>query len=168
VKNGIETVDGQVREVDIIVCATGFDMTNTPRWPTTGRNKTDLGQLIAERGYSAAYMSVAMADFPNYFMQTGPNFSVGNGNMIIVFERITDYFVKCIQKIQREGIKSMVVKQEAVEDFCEFTEAYFPRTVFAQSVSTYLLNYQPFTSLKRNTLANGSVLPGSRLERMVG
>jgi hypothetical protein len=51
-----------------------------------------------------------------------------------VFERITDYFIKCIQKIQREGIKSMVVREEAVEDFCEFTETYFPGTVFAQSV----------------------------------
>ena len=141
VKNRIETIDGEIREVDVIVCATGFDMTNTPRWPTTGRNNIDLGQRIAARGYSAAYMSVAMADFPNYFMQTGPNFSVGNGNMIIVFERITDYFVKCIQKIQREGIKSMVVKEEAVEDFCEFTETYFPRTVFAQSVRPCLIAY---------------------------
>jgi len=132
--NGIETTDGQVRECDVIVCATGFDMTNSPRWPTTGRNNVDLGQIIAERGFSLAYMSICMSDFPNYFMQTGPNFSVGNGNMIIVFEKINEYFVKCVQKIQREGIKSMVIKKEAVEDFYEFTEAYFPKTVFAQNV----------------------------------
>ena len=54
--------------------------------------------------------------------------------MIIVFEKINEYFVKCIQKIQREGIKSMVIKPEAVEDFYDFTEAYFPKTVFAQNV----------------------------------
>ena len=71
-------------------------------------------------------------------MQTGPNFSVGNGNMIIVFEKINEYFVKCVQKIQREGIKSMVIKREAVEDFYEFTEAYFPKTVFAQNVPSPL------------------------------
>jgi hypothetical protein len=111
-------------------------MSNMPRWPTTGRNNVDLGEKIKERGYSAAYMSVAMHDFPNYFLQTGPNFSVGNGNMIIVFEKINEYFVKCLQKIQREGVKSMEVKQEAVEDFIEFTEAYFPKTVFSQNVYT--------------------------------
>jgi cation diffusion facilitator CzcD-associated flavoprotein CzcO len=134
VRNGIETEDGKMREVDIIVCATGFDTTNTPRWPTTGANNVDLGKKIAERGFSLAYLSIAMEDFPNYFMQTGPNFSVGNGNMIIVFERINDYFIKCIQKIQREGIKSMVVRKEAVDDFYEYTEAYFPQTVYSQNV----------------------------------
>jgi cation diffusion facilitator CzcD-associated flavoprotein CzcO len=137
VSNGIETVDGQIREVDIIVCATGFDTSNTPRWPTTGRNNVDLGEKIAQRGYSLAYLSIAMDDFPNYFMQTGPNFSVGNGNMIIVFEKINEYFVKCIQKIQREGIQSMVVKREAVDDFYEFTEAYFPKTVYSQDVEPF-------------------------------
>jgi hypothetical protein len=101
-------------------------------------------------------MSIVMDDFPNYFMQTGPNFSVGNGNMIIVFEKINEYFVKCIQKIQREGIRSMEIKREAVQDFYEFTEAYFPKTVYSQDVSLSL------------DVADCSAPPGLKLEKMDG
>ena len=82
-----------------------------------GRNDVDLADIIAERGFSVANMSICMSEFPNYFMQTHPTFSVGYGNMIIVFKKINKYFVNCIQKIQREGIKSMVIKPEAVQDF---------------------------------------------------
>jgi hypothetical protein len=51
-----------------------------------------------------------------------------------MFEKIVEYAAKCIKKMQREGIKAMVIKKEAVDDFKEYCDNYFPKTVFATKV----------------------------------
>jgi hypothetical protein len=67
-------------------------------------------------------------------MQPGPNFQCGEWKYDYRIQKDQEYFVKCFQKIQREGIKSMVIKSEAVQDFYDFTEAYFTKAVFAQNL----------------------------------
>jgi hypothetical protein len=51
-----------------------------------------------------------------------------------MFEKIVEYAAKCIKKMQREGIKAMVIKKEAVDDWKEYCDNYFPKTVFATKV----------------------------------
>ncbi|KAL0766659.1 hypothetical protein CaCOL14_011104 [Colletotrichum acutatum] len=41
------------------------------------------------------------------------------------------YVTKCIQKCIREGYKSIVVKEDAVESFLQYTDNYFDRTVYS-------------------------------------
>jgi cation diffusion facilitator CzcD-associated flavoprotein CzcO len=41
-ERGIRTQDGQYYELDVIICATGFDVSNVPPFPIVGRNGTDL------------------------------------------------------------------------------------------------------------------------------
>ena len=52
-----------------------------------------------------------------------------------IIEAQGDYVVACIDKFQRERIKTMVVRKAAVDDFQGYVDAYFPRTVFARRVS---------------------------------
>ncbi|KAI0791579.1 hypothetical protein BC629DRAFT_370837 [Irpex lacteus] len=40
-----------------------------------------------------------------------------------------DYVAACIQKLQRQRIKYIVPKKQAVEDFQAYLDSYFPRTV---------------------------------------
>jgi hypothetical protein len=51
-----------------------------------------------------------------------------------MFEKVCEYYAKCIRKMQREGIKTMVIKKEAVEDWKEYCDNFFPKTVFATKV----------------------------------
>jgi hypothetical protein len=67
-------------------------------------------------------------------MVAGPNIALSNGSLILMFEKVVEYAAKAIKKMQREGIKTMVVKKEAVEDFKEYTDNFFPKTVFATKV----------------------------------
>jgi cation diffusion facilitator CzcD-associated flavoprotein CzcO len=65
VPKGIETITGEVIEVDSLICATGFDLSFRPRFPLIGR-KANLQDLWTEN-LPRAYMSCAVPDFPNFF-----------------------------------------------------------------------------------------------------
>lgn len=68
IPEGIETVLGEVIKVDAIVCATGFDVSFTPRIPIIGR-RGNL-QDIWKRERPQAYMSCAVPGMPNYFRKS--------------------------------------------------------------------------------------------------
>lgn len=81
-ETGINTEDGKHYDLDVIVCATGFDVSNIPHYPITGRN----GITLAEKWEvePEGYLSLACPDFPNYLTHFGPNAVVGHGTLCTV------------------------------------------------------------------------------------
>jgi len=130
--NAIETEDGKIRSVDVIVCATGFDVSGQKYLSLKGRNGLNLNDKWTQ--FPVAYNSFAVDEFPNLFITAGPNIALSNGSLILMFEKVMEYAAKAIQKIQREGIKIMVVKKQVVDDFKEYCDNFFPKTVFATKV----------------------------------
>lgn len=65
VEKGIELKTGEVIELDIIICATGFDVSFRPHFPIIGRNDIILSEAWKDR--PTAYLSFAVPNFPNYF-----------------------------------------------------------------------------------------------------
>jgi cation diffusion facilitator CzcD-associated flavoprotein CzcO len=130
--DGIKTVDGKNHQYDAIVCATGFDCSFRPRFPFIGRNGVDLRDKFNEKADS--YFSLAVDGFPNMMIMAGPNSEVGTSHSMIVFEKLGDYVVKIVEKIQFERIKSMQPSTRAVGDFAKFLDTYFDdkRTVYGQ------------------------------------
>lgn len=135
VEDGIITKDGVKRKVDGIVCATGFDTTFTSRYPIYGAD----GVTLAERWKSApeTYMSLAVDGFPNYFSYLGPNSALGTGNLLILIEKLADYFTQCVAKMQRDNIKTMSPKPQSVKGFVEHCDKYFERTVFTMNCRSW-------------------------------
>ncbi|PWY83418.1 flavin-binding monooxygenase [Aspergillus heteromorphus CBS 117.55] len=133
--DGIITADGTHHPTDVLVCATGFDTTFAPRFPMVGRN----GLSLAERWKTTPenYLSVAVDGFPNYFICFGPNSSLGEGNLLLLAEKAIDYFTKCVQKMQRDNIRSMMVRKEAVERFTRHCDQYFSRTVYGEKCRSW-------------------------------
>lgn len=132
---GIQTTDGKHREVDAIVCATGFDTSFHGRFPVYGIN----GQKLQDRWRSvqSTYLSMTIDGFPNYFMALGPNSGLGNGNLLILLERLAEYGAQCIEKMQTDNIRTMQPKTSAVENFVKFCDAYFERTVYSEECSSW-------------------------------
>jgi len=50
---------------------------------------------------------------------------------------ISRSFMKIIQKVQRENIASIQIKQKATEDFVEHAKLYLKRTAWAQTCSSW-------------------------------
>lgn len=68
------------------------------------------------------------------FQGLGPNALVGAGNLLLIMERQVDYAVAATLKIQRERIRSIEAKPEAVQDFEEYIEvSILPDTIDLQS-----------------------------------
>jgi cation diffusion facilitator CzcD-associated flavoprotein CzcO len=70
-----------------------------------GQTLDDVWNPIPE-----AYLSICPPKMPNLFMYLGPNGGPGAGSTIHMLEWVADYIIQCVQKIQREFIKSMVVR----------------------------------------------------------
>ncbi|RAK96856.1 flavin-containing monooxygenase [Aspergillus ibericus CBS 121593] len=132
---GIFTADGKHHPTDVLVCATGFDTTFTPRFPIIGCN----GLSLAERWKKTpeSYLSIAVDGFPNYFICFGPNSALGEGNLLLLLERVIDYFTSCVQKMQRDNIRCMSVRKDAVQRFTRHCDQYFSRTVYSEKCRSW-------------------------------
>ena len=132
---GIELTDGRRIELDVIVCATGFDVAAAPPFPVVGLDDQTLQSRFSP--YPEAYLSLAVDSFPNFFLMMGPNSAIGSGSLVRMIESFGDYVIKCVRKLQKEDIRSMVVKRKRVEDFAEYCRAYFPGTVYLDQCKSW-------------------------------
>jgi hypothetical protein len=135
VPTGIRTSDGHVREVDAIICATGFDTTYKNRFPVYGRNGLKLGDKWRE--FPDSYLSVTTDGFPNFFMSLGPNSNLGAGNLLMLVEQMARYIGQCMVKLARENIRTMAPKKQVVAAFTKFCDEYFKTTVFSEECSSW-------------------------------
>ncbi|EXJ76662.1 uncharacterized protein A1O5_01170 [Cladophialophora psammophila CBS 110553] len=117
-ETGIETESGAQYDLDVIVCATGFDVSHIPHYPVTGRNGMTLAEKWKDEPES--YLSVACPDFPNYFIFTGPNATVGHGTLITSMTWTAEYIIKWLHKIAGEDIKSAAPRQDATDEFVTY------------------------------------------------
>jgi cation diffusion facilitator CzcD-associated flavoprotein CzcO len=114
-ERGITTDNGTFHELDVIVCATGFNVSHVPPFPVTGRNGVTLAQKWADEPIS--YLSLACPDMPNYFIFTGPNATVGHGTLLTSMTWTAEYIVRWLAKIAGEGIKSVAPRQDVTDEF---------------------------------------------------
>ena len=72
-ERGIVTSDGTEHDLDVVVCATGFEAVdgNYTRIPIKGRSGTTLKQRWSDG--PSAYLGISVPDYPNMFMILGPN-----------------------------------------------------------------------------------------------
>lgn len=134
-ETGIVTADGQHRPVDMLVCATGFDTSSTPRFPIIGSGGMPLSEKWKDTPEN--YMSVTTDGFPNFFICLGPNSGLGEGNLLLLIEKSIDYFTECIQKMQRDNIRAMTVRRDAVRRFTKYCDQYFSLTVFSSKCRSW-------------------------------
>ncbi|KAF2649793.1 FAD/NAD(P)-binding domain-containing protein [Lophiostoma macrostomum CBS 122681] len=134
-ETGIETADGQHFEADVIICATGFDVSHRPRYPLTGRDNINLRDKWAEDPES--YLSVMTPDFPNYFMMMGPNCLGGHGSLVESLNWTGDYFVKWIKKLSTEDIKAVAPKRSVVDAFMKYQDEIHKTLVWTGACSSW-------------------------------
>ncbi|TFK92443.1 FAD/NAD-P-binding domain-containing protein [Polyporus arcularius HHB13444] len=134
-KTGIETIDGQHHELDIIFCATGYDTSFQLPFEIVGRKGVHLNDKW--QPHPTTYLTMCVDEFPNMFMVLGPNSGIGSGSMLIMIEYEVMYAVQATLKMQRERLKSIEVKREALLDFDAYLESYFPKTVYSEKCRSW-------------------------------
>lgn len=145
-ENGILDSTGRFREVDTIICATGFDTSFTNRFPIVGEMGTNLGDRWRNE-YPSTYLSMTTHGFPNMFMLLGPNAGLGTGNLLITIEAMVEYIVQCVQKLQSDNIKTIQPTEQSVSTFGRYCEEYFDKTVYSAECSSWYKSRGRVTAL---------------------
>ncbi|RBR16972.1 hypothetical protein FVER53590_05733 [Fusarium verticillioides] len=127
VETGIRSLT-KTEEFDIIVCATGFDVSFIPGWKVVGQN----GISLAEQWKDApeAYFGVFAANMPNFLTVNGPNTPLAHESLLAVMSFTVDYIARWIRKISTQNIKSVQVRQDALDDFNTYAQELIKGTVW--------------------------------------
>ncbi|KAB8296997.1 hypothetical protein EYC80_002398 [Monilinia laxa] len=125
--DGIKLINGDLKKVDAIICATGFNFSFIPRFPIIG----EYGNLqdLWKDSPSKAYMSCMVTGMPNYITFLRPNDPLAHGAIPIITEQLSAFALKFIQKCQRESIASFRPLPAAAEEYAEHIAQFMPRTV---------------------------------------
>lgn len=136
--NGLHTADGKFHEVDIIVCATGFDMAWTPHFEllgVDGENIKDSWSPVPN-----CYLGMAAPGFPNYFVMNGPRSNLGNGTVLPCLETEIEYVIKAAKKMQSDRIKSMNVSQDVTTKLNEYIDKWHTIGVWSAGCKSWYKN----------------------------
>jgi cation diffusion facilitator CzcD-associated flavoprotein CzcO len=126
---GIVTADGRVHEVDTIVLATGFKVTDIS---LAHRIRDANGMSMADswNGSPQAYLGTSVAGFPNLFFVTGPNTGLGHNSLLFMIEAQLSYVLDALRQMRRRGASRIEVRRDAVEAYNEYIQRRLVRSVW--------------------------------------
>lgn len=138
-ERGVRTRDGALHELDVIVLATGFRTDQFIR-PTEvfGRGGVRLADVWGKR--PSAYLSVAIPQFPNFFLLNGPNSPVGNFSLIDVAERQMEYALQLVELLRAGECREIAPSELAAAEFEEARTAATQRTVWTTGCRSWYLD----------------------------
>lgn len=120
VPEGLVTADGTLHKVDILACATGFDVQYFPHFPIRGIG----GQLMQDAKEPSIYASISAPGFPNYFVINGPRGNWGQGCALPSHEVQMEYILQMVRHMQEDRIKSVQPKKNATDQLNAYMDAW--------------------------------------------
>lgn len=135
VPEGIVTEDGRTHKLDVLVCATGFQVAFRPAFKLTNAEGVTLDE---DWGSSPnLYLGLSAPRFPNFYTIVGPGATWSSGTLLPSIETSVEYSVKMMRKIQTEGIKSIAVKQDALDDIYAHFDEFHKTTVWQEECRSW-------------------------------
>ncbi|PTQ91106.1 flavin-containing monooxygenase [Agitococcus lubricus] len=136
---GIKTRDGVEHEVDAIVLATGFMVTNyLSRLTIKGLQGADLNTTMTEQ--REHYLGITVADFPNMFLMMGPNTGLGHNSMVFMIEAQARYIVQCIQAIRDKQLNYLDVRKNVQAEYSQDIQQRLQKSVWASGCQSWYLS----------------------------
>lgn len=128
--HAIVTTDGTVREVDAIIVATGFHVTDSPVFGSIiGSDGRSLADVFDEHGMQG-YKGTTVHGFPNLFLMIGPNTGLGHTSMVYMIESQLNYLTDAMVTARRYGLTRVEVTAEAQRTYNAELQERMKRTVW--------------------------------------
>ncbi len=138
--NAVVGADGTVAEVDAIIFATGFHVTDMPiaQYLRDG-NGQPLSAVWAKG--AAAYYGTTISGFPNLFLMLGPNLGTGHSSAFTVAEAQLGYVMQAIATLRQRGLGHIDVRADAQAAFNSRVQKAVQTTVYnAGGCASYYLD----------------------------
>lgn len=140
--DAVVTEDGTRRELDVLVCATGFDATRfLAPMEVRGRSGRTLRDAWDDDD-PRAYMFVTVPDYPNFFMLYGPNSQPGHGGSLVGTAEVQIHHVMdALAKMTAAGARTIEVSRDAYDAFAADVDARHERMIWTHpGMDTYYRN----------------------------
>ncbi|HEX6076514.1 MAG TPA: NAD(P)/FAD-dependent oxidoreductase [Micromonosporaceae bacterium] len=125
----VVAADGTEHEVDAIVFATGFHVTDPPYAERIqGRDGSTLAGVFA--GSPRAYLGTMSANFPNAFFLLGPNTGLGHTSVVVMIESQIEYVMRCLRETERNRWRSIEVRPSVERAYNEQLQRKLAGTVW--------------------------------------
>lgn len=133
---GVQTVDGNVYKVDVMIFGTGF-ATNPflGMQDIRGRDEASLRSLWQDG--ARAYLGMAVAGFPNLFMLYGPNTNLGHNSVIAMLEAQINYILQALEHIRQDSPSKLEVKKSKMESFDGWVQGELAQTAWSGNCSSW-------------------------------
>ncbi|MBV30262.1 MAG: monooxygenase [Actinobacteria bacterium] len=141
-KNKIISSNGEEREADVLILATGFDVLNfITTYDAVGRTGESLATQW-QNDNAKAYLGTVVPDFPNLFTLYGPNLQPGHGgSLIFVVEMQVRYIMDIISKMTKEGIGAVEIRQDVHDEYNAQVDAAHENMVWThEGMTSYYRN----------------------------
>jgi cation diffusion facilitator CzcD-associated flavoprotein CzcO len=134
-ERGVRTADGVEHEVDALICATGFHVTDPP---IAGRIVGRDGRTLAETwGPSPrAYRGVTTANFPNLFRIGSIGTGTGHMSHVMQIESALAYVVDALRTMDARGLAAVEVAEDAQAAYARRMHELVKDTVWASGGCT--------------------------------
>jgi cation diffusion facilitator CzcD-associated flavoprotein CzcO len=139
-RGGIVTSDGVEHPVDTIIFGTGFKVGhNLTALKIVGRAGVDLGSTW-ERDGAGAYLGMAVAGFPNFFLLVGPNTGLGHSSMVFMIESQARYITRALQIIRHERARYLDVRPRVQRRFVDRVQGRLTGSVWQSGCLSWYLD----------------------------
>ncbi|MFC4375382.1 flavin-containing monooxygenase [Nocardia halotolerans] len=126
----IVTEDGTEREIDALIVATGFHVTDSPTYNCmVGRDGRTLSEVFDDIGQQA-YKGSAIANFPNMFFLVGPNVGLGHTSMVYMIESQINYVSDALAAIDGQGLRTVEVRPDVQQAYNADLQEKLGKTVW--------------------------------------
>ena len=133
---GVQTEDGREHALDVLICATGYDTVH----PLSNVHIEGLGGRCLSEAWEAgaqAYLGIAVAGFPNFFLMLGPNTATGHTSTLLYIEPQVRHAIACMQRVRQEGRRWIAVRPEVARAHDEAQQQRLATSVWSQCRSWY-------------------------------
>jgi cation diffusion facilitator CzcD-associated flavoprotein CzcO len=136
---GLRTADGVERELDALVCATGFDTVHLLQsLQIRGRGGLTLAE--AWRDGPEAFHGIHVAGFPNLFLMLGPNTATGHTSTLLYIEPAVKHAIACMRAVADGGHRSLEVRADVQQTHNQALQQRLGGSVWAQCRSWYRMD----------------------------
>jgi cation diffusion facilitator CzcD-associated flavoprotein CzcO/acetyl esterase/lipase len=144
--DGVVTADGQLRQVDVLVCATGFETVQLlASTPVTGTQGRTLQQQWAQG--PQAYHGITVPGFPNMFLLLGPNTATGHTSTLLYIEPEVQHTLACMQAVRGANKRWIEVREEVCRAHNEALQQRLNGSVWSLCRSWYRADNGRITAL---------------------
>ncbi|KAF9905742.1 hypothetical protein EC991_001345 [Linnemannia zychae] len=121
VGNKITTADGETRELDVLIMATGFAIpSNFPLGYWIGRDGVDITETWTP--IARTYFGTCTPQAPNFFLAWGPMSGSFHQSVTSVVEAQVMFMIKSLSTMMENGYASMEITENATNDYANLAQ----------------------------------------------